>query len=110
MWKENGFGPWAFTLDDEFIGWGDLQLEGDDVDVGLVLSRKYWGAGPTLYRRILTHAFKNSALTLLLLFYPQVGQGSLHYDGWAFAKMAKLCPKTSISFGTSSSEAADESE
>ncbi|MEM9770022.1 MAG: GNAT family N-acetyltransferase [Cyanobacteria bacterium P01_D01_bin.73] len=69
MWEENGFGPWAFVLDGEFIGWGGLQPEDDDVDMGLVLCRKYWGAGPTLYRRILTYAFEelrvNSVTALL---------------------------------------------
>ena len=69
MWEENGFGPWAFVLDDEFIGWGGLQREGDDVDVGLILNPKYWGAGRTLYRRILAHAFEelcvNSVTALL---------------------------------------------
>jgi len=69
MWEEGGFGPWAFVLDDEFIGWGGLQPEGDDVDIGLVLSRKHWGAGPVLYRRILAHAFEDlgvgSVITLL---------------------------------------------
>ena len=37
IWEEHGYGPWAFVIDDEFIGWGGLQPEGDDVDVGLVL-------------------------------------------------------------------------
>ncbi|MGD1938111.1 MAG: GNAT family N-acetyltransferase [Cyanophyceae cyanobacterium] len=59
MWEEKGFGPWAFMLDGEFIGWGGLQPEDNDVDVGLVLRRKYWGAGPILYRRILTYAFED---------------------------------------------------
>ena len=49
MWEERGFGPWAFVLDDELVGWGVLQPEGDDADVGLVLSQKYWGAGRVLY-------------------------------------------------------------
>ena len=69
MWEERGFGPWAFVLDGEFIGWGGLQPEGDDVDVGLVLNQKYWGAGYALYRRILTYAFENlrvDSVTVLL--------------------------------------------
>ena len=58
MWKEKGFGPWAFMLDDEFVGWGGLQPEGDDADIALVLNQKYWGAGSTLYRKIVTYAFE----------------------------------------------------
>lgn len=70
MWEEHGFGPWAFVLDDEFIGWGGLQLEGDDVDVGLVLNQKYWGAGPTLYRRILTYAFEELGIDSVTALLP----------------------------------------
>lgn len=70
MWEEKGFGPWAFLLDDEFIGWGGLQPEGDDVDVGLVLSRKYWGAGPAIYRRILTQAFEELCVDSITALLP----------------------------------------
>jgi len=69
IWEEHGFGPWAFQLDDDFVGWGGLQPEGDDVDVGLVLRRVYWGAGRLLYGRIVDHAFRevgvDSVITLL---------------------------------------------
>lgn len=70
MWDKNGFGPWAFVLDDEFIGWGGLQPEGDDVDVGIVLSRKHWGAGPSLYRRILAHAFEELGVDSVTALLP----------------------------------------
>ena len=70
MWEENGFGPWAFVLDDEFIGWGGLQLEDNDVDVGLVLNQKYWGDGPTLYRRILTYAFEELCVDSVTALLP----------------------------------------
>lgn len=70
MWEEKGFGPWAFVLDDEFIGWGGLQPEGDDVDVGLVLSRKYWGAGLALYRRILAYAFEELCVDSVTALLP----------------------------------------
>ena len=70
MWEERGFGPWAFVLNDEFIGWGGLQPEGDDVDVGLVLSRKHWGAGPALFRRILTYAFEELEVDSVIALLP----------------------------------------
>ena len=49
IWEEHGYGPWAFVIDCEFIGWGGLQPEGDDVDIGLVLRQSYWGAGGCTY-------------------------------------------------------------
>lgn len=70
MWEENGWGPWAFVLNDEFIGWGGLQLESHDVDVGLVLNQKYWGAGPTLFRRILTYAFEEICVDSVTALLP----------------------------------------
>jgi len=70
MWEESGFGPWAFVLDDEFIGWGGIQPEGDDVDVGLVLSRKHWGAGPALYRRVVAYAFEALGVDSVIALLP----------------------------------------
>ena len=69
MWKEYGYGPWAFVLEDEFVGWGGVQPEDGDADVGLVLHRAYWGAGRVLYARVVEHAFRelgvDSVITLL---------------------------------------------
>lgn len=70
MWEDSGFGPWAFVLDEEFIGWGGLQPEGDDVDFGLVLSPKHWGAGPVLCRRILTYAFEELEVDSVIALLP----------------------------------------
>lgn len=69
MWSEFGYGPWAFFLDEDFVGWGGLQPEGRDVDLGLVLRKAHWGAGPFLYRRLIAHAVEalgvDSVITLL---------------------------------------------
>ena len=70
IWKENGYGPWAFVLKDEFVGWGGPQPEGGDVDVGLVLRRTYWGAGNILYRRIVAHAFGELGVESLIALLP----------------------------------------
>ncbi len=70
MWEENGYGPWAFVLGHEFVGWGGLQPEGDDVDVGLVLHRAHWGAGKALYERILDHAFGELGLASVIALLP----------------------------------------
>ncbi len=70
IWEENGFGPWAFVIGDEFIGWGGLQPEGDDVDVGLVLRPSYWGAGRVLYERIIAYAFGELGLGSVIALLP----------------------------------------
>ncbi len=70
IWEENGYGPWAFVIGDEFIGWGGLQPEGDDVDVGLVLRQSYWGAGRSLYKRIIAYAFDELGLGSVIALLP----------------------------------------
>ena len=70
IWEENGYGPWAFVLDDDFVGWGGLQPEGDDVDVGLVLRRAYWGAGRVLYARFVDYAFRELGADAVIALLP----------------------------------------
>ena len=70
IWQQNGYGPWAFVIGDEFIGWGGLQPEGDDVDVGLVLRPSYWGAGRVLYERIIAYAFGELGLGSVIALLP----------------------------------------
>lgn len=70
IWEKHGYGPWAFFRGDEFIGWGGLQPEGDDVDVGLVLHPNHWGAGRLLYQRIVEHAFGALGLGSVIALLP----------------------------------------
>ncbi len=70
IWEENGFGSWAFVIGDEFVGWGGLQPEGDDVDVGLVLRPRYWGAGRILFTRIIAYAFGELGLGSVIALLP----------------------------------------
>lgn len=70
IWEENGYGPWAFQLGDEFVGWGGLQPEGDDVDVGLILRRAHWGAGRSLYKRIVDYAFNELGVDSVIALLP----------------------------------------
>ena len=99
IWKEQGYGPWAFVLGQDFLGWGGLQPEGDDVDMGLVLRRAHWGAGRTLCDRILRYAFQeldlDSVITLLPLSRSRVAglsrlgfreDGRVKIDGETFRR------------------------
>ena len=70
LWAEHGYGPWAFVVGGEFAGWGGLQPEGDDVDLGLVLRPRHWGAGRALVARILDHAFGEMALESVIALLP----------------------------------------
>ena len=70
LWAEHGYGPWAFVIDGEFAGWGGLQQEGDDVDLGLVLRPKYWGAGRGLYERFVADAFERLHAPSVVILLP----------------------------------------
>ena len=70
MWKENGYGPWAFTLNGIFIGWGGLQPVDDDVEIALMLHPDYWGQGKTLYDKIIQYAFIDQSLESVIILFP----------------------------------------
>lgn len=70
MWEEHGFGPWAFMHGGEFIGWGGLQPEGDDADVGLILRPQSWGLGKRLYAMIVAYAFDELGLASVIAMLP----------------------------------------
>jgi len=70
MWQQCGYGPWAFMVNGDFAGWGGLQPEGDDADVGLVLHPRYWGLGRLLYQRIIDFAFREMGLRSVITLLP----------------------------------------
>lgn len=56
-WAEHGYGPWGILVRGELAGWGGLQPEGEDLDLGLVLHPRHWGLGRVLYAHFAHHAF-----------------------------------------------------
>ncbi|MEM7048499.1 MAG: GNAT family N-acetyltransferase [Acidobacteriota bacterium] len=70
MWQQHGFGPWAFVQHGELIGWGGLQPEGDDADVGLILRPQAWGVGRHLYGKIVKFAFEELELDSVIALLP----------------------------------------
>ncbi|ROL64630.1 GNAT family N-acetyltransferase [Pseudomonas vranovensis] len=62
QWLVNGYGPWAFTVDQQFAGWGGLQLTEGDADLALVLHPDYWGCGKTIFAEIVRRAFQEMGL------------------------------------------------
>ncbi|HEY6629681.1 MAG TPA: GNAT family N-acetyltransferase [Acidimicrobiia bacterium] len=57
QWDEFGYGPWAFYIDDRFVGWGGFQREDDGADFGLVLFPEFWGHGLEITRVALGKGF-----------------------------------------------------
>jgi RimJ/RimL family protein N-acetyltransferase len=70
LWAEHGYGPWAFFVDGEFAGWGGLQPEGPDADLGFVLHPRFWGLGLRLTREILRQAFEEMNRESVIVLLP----------------------------------------
>ncbi|MGF6592034.1 GNAT family N-acetyltransferase [Pseudomonas sp. 2835] len=62
QWLVNGYGPWAFLVDQKFAGWGGLQLTEGDADLALVLHTHYWGCGKAIFAEIVRRAFQEMGL------------------------------------------------
>ncbi len=56
LWAEHGYGPWAFFVGGRFAGWGGLQPEAGDADLGLVLHPDFWGWGKPIFDETLRRA------------------------------------------------------
>ena len=70
LWAEHGYGPWGFMVNGVFAGWGGLQPEGDDVDLGLVLRPAYWGLGRVLAARFVAIAFEDLRAESVVVLLP----------------------------------------
>lgn len=70
LWAEHGYGPWAFVVDGEFVGWGGLQPEHGEADLGLVLHPNHWGLGKTLYDEIIKRAFGEMGFESVIVLFP----------------------------------------
>ncbi len=70
LWEEHGYGPWAFFIDNRFAGWGGLQPEGEDADLGLVLHPDYWGTGRALYEKVIERAFGDMGFDSVTILFP----------------------------------------
>lgn len=70
LWIEQGYGPWAFIIDDRFAGWGGLQPEEGEVDLALVLHPDFWGNGHALYKEIIKRAFGEMGFESVTVLFP----------------------------------------
>lgn len=70
QWEEYGYGPWAFFVDGRFVGWGGLQYENGDADLGLVLHPDYWGMGKMIYEAIIQRAFGEMGFESVTILLP----------------------------------------
>ena len=70
IWKNFGFGPWAYFIDNKFVGWGGIQPDEGDFELALVLSPNYWGYGRHLYKELIKEAFSELHLESVTILFP----------------------------------------
>lgn len=70
QWQANGYGPWGILINGEFAGWGGLQKEKGEADLGLVLSPDYWGYGKRICKMIIEIAFEEMNLASITALLP----------------------------------------
>ncbi|MEV0135785.1 GNAT family N-acetyltransferase [Dactylosporangium sp. NPDC050688] len=112
MWRERGYGPWAFLVDGVFAGWGGLQPEGDDVDLALVLRPAFWGHGRAVAERVLTEAFGPFGFDeVTVLLPPSRGTAAaVRRLGFRPDGQVEVAGRTFLRFRISSPEAAQRSQ
>lgn len=70
LWRDYGFGPWAFYINNQFAGWGGVQPEAGEADLAMVLHPNFWGYGKQLLGHILRKAFGEIARESVVIFFP----------------------------------------
>lgn len=70
MWQEEGYGPWAFIIDNKFAGWGGLQPENGEADFALVLHPDYWGFGRRIFNLVKHKAFNELGIPSIMVLLP----------------------------------------
>lgn len=106
QWNDYGYGPWAFMIDGKFAGWGGLQYENGDADLGLVLYPDYWGMGKTIYKEVIRRAFGEMGFESLTILLPPTrthvkgifrlgfqSDGEVEIDGERFIRYRLYAPR-----------------
>lgn len=69
-WERDGLGHWAFLKDDQYVGWGGFQKEGEEWDFGLVLKREHFGLGSRIARKALAFAVADPRIPYVTFLLP----------------------------------------
>jgi len=98
-WCRDGLGHWAMLLDNEYVGWGGFQKEGDEWDYGLVLKPHFFGLGTRISRKAIEFAVTDKRIPFVTFLLPpsrknlgalkRLGAtfvGEVEYDGSTFLK------------------------
>ncbi len=98
-WERDGLGHWAIMVDEQYVGWGGFQKEGDEWDFGLVLKVDRFGFGLSIVKRAIAFARADVRIPYVTFLLPPtrkklgalkrigaVSVGDVDYNGEKFLK------------------------
>ncbi len=98
-WHRDGLGHWAILSSGRYVGWGGLQKEGKEWDLGLVLKPDDFGLGPKITRKLVEFARAHGGISQVTFLLPPTRKNlaalgrlgakfieEVEYDGAAFKK------------------------
>lgn len=69
-WTQVGLGHWAFLADNDYVGWGGFQKEGDEWDFGLVLRPDVFGLGQRIAKQAIDFAIADPRIPFVTFLLP----------------------------------------
>lgn len=69
-WALDGLGHWAFLADNDYVGWGGFQKEGDEWDFGLVLRPDVFGLGQRIAKQAIDFAIADPRIPFVTFLLP----------------------------------------
>ena len=69
-WHRDGLGHWAIFCGAAYVGWGGLQKEGGEWDLGLVLKPDHFGQGIRIVRMMLEFAGSDARIPFVTFLLP----------------------------------------
>jgi hypothetical protein len=69
-WDRDGLGHWAFLYRGRYAGWGGLQREGREWDLGLVLKPGNFGLGNRILKQVVAFARADSRIPYVTFLLP----------------------------------------
>lgn len=69
-WSRDGLGHWAILSDNDYVGWGGFQKEGEEWDFGLVLKPDSFGLGTRIAKIAIEFAIADERIPFVTFLIP----------------------------------------
>ena len=76
-WENRELGPWSLWHESNFVGWAGLEPEEEDLSLGMVLHKTYWGSGERILKLILAKWDNHLPGKRVIVEFPKSRKSSL---------------------------------